>query len=54
MTDKPNLAQSDCWLNIVNVIVRIVRDTERLLVKRKGLGKRKRRLAHPGKTGALS
>ena len=54
MTHKANLAQSDSWLNIADLIVRIVRDTERLVVKRRELGKRKRRLAHPGNTGALS
>ena len=51
-----NLAQSDeaSWVNIVDLIFDIVRHNERLALKRKALGRHKRRLARRQKNGALS
>jgi len=40
------------WINIVDLIFDIVRHNQRLAIKRKALGRHKRRLARRRKSGA--
>ena len=42
------------WISIVDLIFDIVRHQERLAIKRKALGRRKRKLAQRLKRGALA